>query len=165
MRPLLFCLLLLPIALSAQDAKRFQRALRSGREHALDRWMAREVHRKRKGVIMITWESRYTSHTATYDSLLAFLRHQTGVQDAAWDKCMAKIDIWPGHSTIGMRWQHGDRVIERCWGVQEGLPGTIKLFGWRPRVRKTREHLRYRNARECAGFVEQQKRVCADLAQ
>lgn len=163
MRSLLLCVMLLPCALQAQDAKRFQRALNSNNERAMDRWIAQEVHRHRKGMIITTWEARYTSHTATYDSLVAFLRRQPGVQDAAWDKCMVKIDIWPGHSTMGMRWRKGDQVIERCWSVQEGIPGTINLFGWRPRVRKTREHLKFKRARACAGFVEEQRKYCGEM--
>lgn len=162
MRTLLLCSMLLPFALEAQDAKRFQRALTSGNERAIDRWVEREVHRQRKGIVMTTWEARYTSHSATYDSLVAFMRRQPGVRDAAWDKCMTKIAIWPGHSTIGMRWQKGDQVIERCWKVQEGIPGTINLFGWRPKVRKAHEHLKYKSARECAGFVEEQKKYCGE---
>jgi hypothetical protein len=46
--------------------------------------------------------------------------------------------------------------------VQEGIPGTINLFGWRPRVRKTWEQLKFKRALVCPGFVEQQRRYCRD---
>ena len=160
MRFVLFTLLLLPATLHAQDAERFQRALNAKSEKAMDRWMKHEIHRARQGHLVTTASGSYTVHDPTHDSLVAFLRRQPGVLDAAWDKCVGKIDIWPGHSTIGMRWRSGDQVIERCWVVQEGIPGTINLFGWRPRVRKSREQLRYKNARECPGFVEQQRKNC-----
>ena len=162
MRLALLAILLLPLALRAQDGKRLQAALRTGNVQALDRWMKHELHRQRKGRVATTPSASYTVHGPTYDSLVAFLRRQPDVRDAAWDGCVNKISIWPGHSTIGMRWQSGDRIMERCWAVQEGIPGTIKLFGWRPHVRKDREQLKYLGARECPGFVEEQRRHCAD---
>ncbi|MBK6629171.1 MAG: hypothetical protein IPJ87_03405 [Flavobacteriales bacterium] len=158
MRAALCCLLLLPIALCAQDAQRFQRALRTGNVHALDRWMKQEVHRMLKGQVHGAPQAVYMGHDNSYDTLVAFLRRQPGVQDAAWDKYLAKAAIWPGHSTIGMRWQKDDRIHERCWSVQEGVPRTINIFGWRPRVREDRQNLRYENARDCPGFVEQQRK-------
>lgn len=160
MRPLLFGLLLLPMVSHAQDAKRFQRALNSGNVHAMDHWVKREIHRTRKGHLITTPGSGYIVHDPTHDSLVAFMRRQPGVEDAAWDKCIDKLDLWPGHSTIGMRWHARGQVIERCWSVQEGIPGTLHLFGWRPNVRKTREHLKYMGARRCAGFVEEQRKWC-----
>lgn len=163
MKTLLFGLLFVPLAVQAQDAKRFQRALASGNERALDRWMKRELHHQRKGHLVTTSSGTYTDHASTYDSLVAFLRLRPGVEDAAWDKCINKIDIWPGHSSIGLRWRVGDLVHERCWTVQEGIPGTIELFGWRPKVRKDRQHLKYERAGSCPGFVEQQRKYCDEL--
>jgi hypothetical protein len=160
MRFALFILLLLPAALHAQDAQRFQRALNAKSEKAMDRWVKRELHRHREGHLITTPSGSYLSHASTFDSLVAFMRRQPGVEDAAWDKCIGKIDIWPGHSNIGLRWHARGRIIERCWNIQEGILGTINLFGWRPRVRKTREHLKYKRALECPGFVEQQRRYC-----
>lgn len=163
MRAILFSVLLLPFAVRAQDMKRFQRALNSGNEHAMDRWMKREFHRVRKGHLVPASSGSYTDHAATHDSLVAFLRCGIGVEDAAWDRCMNKLSIWPGHSTIGMRWHAEGRVMERCWIVQEGIPGTINLFGWHPRVRKSREYLKYRKGRTCPGFIEEQRKYCTEL--
>lgn len=163
MRAAVFCLLLLPFVLQAQAAKGFQRALNARNEHALDRWMAREIHRQRKGHLITTPSGSYRSHAPTYDSLVAFMRRQPGVEDAAWDKCMDKLDLWPGHSNIGLRWHGRGQVFERCWTVQEGIPGTIDLFGWRPHVRKDKQHLKYKRASWCPGFVEQQRRYCEEL--
>lgn len=164
MRGALFCLLLVPFVLQAQDAKRFQRALNARIEHRLDHWVKREIHRQREGQLIPTPSGSYRSHAPTFDSLVAFLRRQPGVEDAAWDRCMGKLDIWPGHSTIGMRWHARGQVIERCWGVQEGIPGALKLPGWRPHVRKDRQNLKCRWAKECLGFVEQEVRRCEELA-
>ena len=162
MRKLVLALLFLPSVALAQDADAFARALNSGNEHRVDRWVKRELHRQRKGRIVATWESRYTSHTATYDSLVAFMREQPGVLDAAWDKCMTKLALWPGHSRIGVRFAMNGAVHERCYRVQEGRPGQISLFGWRPKARKDKQTLVFKKAYACAGFVEEQRKRCAD---
>lgn len=162
MRALLLCLFLLPLVAPAQNAQRFQRALASGNERALDRWMEHEIHRVRKGHQVTTPSGSYTVHDPSHDSLVAFLRRQPGVEDAAWDKCIGKLDIWPGHSNIGLRWRVGDEVRERCWTVQEGIMGTINILGWRPHVRKDRQQLKYKRARSCPGFVEQQRKYCEE---
>lgn len=162
MRVLLIGLLFVPLAVQAQDVERFQRALASGNVQALDRWMKHELHQQRKGHPVAASQGTYIVHGPTFDSLVAFLRRQPGVEDAAWDKCIGKLDIWPGHSTIGLRWRDGDLVHERCWSVQEGRRGTINLFGWRPKLRKSRQHLKYKRASACPGFVEQQRKYCEE---
>jgi hypothetical protein len=162
MRFVLFILLLLPAVLYAQDGKRFQRALNARSEHSLDRWVKHELHRHRTRQLISTPNGSYSSYAPTYDSLVAFLRRQPGVEDAAWDKCMNKLDIWPGHSNIGVRWHARGQVFERCWMVQEGITGAMNLFGWRPHVRKDREHLKYKRALKCPGFVEDQRRYCTE---
>lgn len=162
MRTLALILFLVPCAMHAHDAAAFARAVNSGKVQRVDRWVKRELHRQRKGYVVTTPSTSYIAHHATFDSLVAFLRRQRGVLDATSDRCMSKIMIWPGHITIGLRWRVGEVVHERCWCVQEGIPGTINLFGWRPKVRKSREYLKYERASVCPGFVEQQRKYCAE---
>ena len=159
-RSLVLALLLLPLVAPAQDADRFARALRS--ERALDRWMKKELHRQRKGQLVTTPSATYIVHHQTFDSLAAFLRRQPGVVDAEWDRCIGKLDLWPGHSTIGLRVLIDGMEHERCYRVQEGIPGVIRLPGWRPHVRKDRQHLKVLAAHDCPGFVEQQRAYCAE---
>ena len=160
MRSILIFMIIAPLLTDAQDAERFQRALGSDNDRAMDRWMKHELHRHRKRQLISTPNGSYSSYAPTYDSLVAFLRRQPGVEDVAWDKFIGKFDIWPGHSNIGLRWTKGGQVFERCWNVQEGIPGTINFFGWHPPIRKNREQLKYKRALECPGFVEQQRRYC-----
>ena len=163
MKTLFFGLLFVPLTLQAQNVQRFQRALASGNERALDRWMKRELHHQRKGHTVMNSSGTYIDHDATFDTLVAFLRRQPGVLDAAWDKCIGKFDIWPGHSRLGLRFELNGAVHERCSSVQEGIPGVIRLPGWRPHVRKDREHLKYLGAADCPGFVEEQRAYCEGL--
>lgn len=160
MRVLLLLCVLIPVRHCAQDIRSFRHALLSGNVRQMDHWMKREVHRQRKGQLTEAPGGPYASHTATFDSLAAFLARQPDVLDAAWDRCAIKAAIWPGRSTIGMRWRCGDRIIERCWTVHEGIPGNIRIMGWRPHIRKDREQLRYRGATDCPGFVQEQRERC-----
>jgi hypothetical protein len=161
MRVLLLFLFLLPLVAPAQHVQRFQQALNSNNEKALDRWMEREIHRSRKGHLVTTPSTSYIVHHPTFDSLVAFLRRQPGVDDAAWDKCIGKIAIWPGQRTIGLRWYAHGQLFERCWTVQEGIPGTIDLAGWRPRPWKDRQYLKYLGGADRPGFVYEQRSRCA----
>jgi hypothetical protein len=160
MRKLLLAMVLAPLLAMAQDPAAFARAINSGNTKKLDSWMERELHRQRKGHLQITPSASYTTHDLTFDTLVAFMRDQPGVLDAEWDKCIGKIDIWPGHSRLGLRFELNGVVHERCYNVQEGIPGVIRLPGWRPRVRKDREHLKYLGAADCPGFVEEQRAYC-----
>ena len=144
----------------AQNATTFAKALQHDTPRALDHWMKHELHRQRHRPKVTTLSGSYTSHSPTYDSLTAWLRQQPGVVDAEWDRCISKLMIWPGHSTIGVRVQLGGVVRERCYTLQEGRTGTINLPGWRPKVRRSRETLKLVGMRECEGFVVEQRGYC-----
>lgn len=165
MRSLLIALFSLPLVSSAQDSGTFAKALQSGRVERLDRWVKHEIRRHRLGLTVNTPSATYIMHSQTFDSLVSFLRQQPRVSDAAWDGCMSKIAIWPGHSTVGLRVVINGIEHERCYRVQEGIPGTIHLFRWRPHLRKNKEHLKYLGAEECPGFVDEQRRNCRGMEQ
>lgn len=148
------------LGLPMQDPDGFARAVERGKMAAIDRWMKRELMALRKGAQMDNGSAMITVHSLTYNSIVDWLRKQPGVIDAAWDGCMNKLDLWPGHSTIGLRVMLGGVEHERCYRLQEGIPGTIKLFGWRPKVRRSRQHLKYLGATECPGFVAEQRAYC-----
>lgn len=156
-------LLLLPGLLAAQDAKRFRRAVEHGTPCALDRWMKHELRVARKGTRISQPGSSYVEHHSTYDALITWLRGQNCIEGAEWDRCISKAMTWPGRSTIGVRVRLDGGIRERCYDIQEGRPGTIHLFGWRPRVWKSRETLKFLGARECLGFVEAQREACKQL--
>ncbi|MBL8011559.1 MAG: hypothetical protein JNJ64_13225 [Flavobacteriales bacterium] len=160
MRCFLVVLLLSSAPAFAQDAEAFARAMKSGKVQRLDRWVERELHRMRKGHVLVTPSTTYITHGPTLDTLVAFLRRQPGVSDAAWDGGMNKQMIWPGHSRIGLRFTMNGTEQERCYSVQEGIPGVIRLPGWHPHVRKDREDLKYLGAEECLGFAEEQRLYC-----
>lgn len=155
-------LICMTAAAEAQDKASFAQAMEHDTPRAVDRWMKHELHRERKGVLVTTPSSSYTIHSPTYDSLTAWLRRQPGVVDAEWDRCIGKLMLWPGHSTIGVQVRLGDVLHERSYTLQEGRPGTINLPGWRPKVRKSRQVLKLVGVKECAGFVVEQRVYCKD---
>jgi hypothetical protein len=148
------------LGLPMQDPDGFARAVVRGKMAAIDRWMKRELMAKKKGESVDNGSTVITVHSLTYNSIVDFLTGQPAVIDAAWDGCMGKVGLWPGRSTIGLRIRLNGVEYERCYRVQEGIPGTIDLFGWRPMVRRSREHLKYLGAAECPGFVVEQRRIC-----
>lgn len=150
-----------PLFAGAQDPVRFARALEHRNTSALDRWMKHEFRAHRKGTLNNTSSSSYVIHAPTHDSLVAWLRQQPGVIDAAWDKCLSKPLIWPGYATVGLRVRMSRGVLERCYFLQEGRTGTIDLWGWRPRVWRSREQLKYRKASACEGFSREQRMHCS----
>lgn len=148
------------LGLPMQDPDGFARAVERGKMAAIDRWMKRELMAQRKGEQMDNGSTMITVNSLTYNSIVDWLREQPSVIDAAWDGCMNKLDNWPGHSTIGLRVVLNGVEHERCYRLQEGIPGTINLFGWRPKVRKSRQHLKYLGSAECPGFVAEQRAYC-----
>lgn len=150
------------IGLPMQDPDGFARALERGSIRAIDRWMKHELMAKKRGEQLDNGSTMITFHTLTYNSIVDWLKKQPGVIDAAWDGCVAKPMIWPGHSRIGMRFIMKGIEHERCYRVQEGIPGVIHLPGWRPHVRSAREHLKFLDAMEFPGFVEQQRQACRE---
>lgn len=141
----------------------FARAVKRGNIHAIDRWMKRELMAMKRGEQVDNGSSTYTVHALTYNSIVDWLKKQPGVIDAAWDGCTNKIGLWPGHSTIGVRVMLNGVEHQRCYRVQEGRLGTINFFGWRPRMCKSREQLRYLGAEDRPGFVVLQHKYCEDL--
>ena len=150
-----------PTLLAAQDAARFARAMERG-PTAVDHWMKHALMTHKRGGQVDNGSTTYTVHYHTYDTLVTFLRQQPGVLGAGWDKCIVKLASWPGHSSLGVRFVSNGIAYERCYYLQEGRPGTIELFGWRAHVRKSRELLKFLGARECPGFVEEQRRYCEE---
>jgi hypothetical protein len=159
MKHVLLLLFMLPSVMQAQDRECLARAMEHG-PSAVDRWMKRELMARKDGSLVDNGSTTYTSHHATYDSLVDFLKDQPGVQDAGWDRCMMKLASWPGHSSLGVRFVSKGGEHERCYDLQEGRPGNIKLFGWRAHVRRSREQLKFLGAKDCPGFVEEQRRYC-----
>lgn len=95
-----------------------------------------------------------------FDSITNWFKKQHCVQDAYWDKCQEKVSIYPGHSSIGVKFITNKGIVEKCFLIQEGTTGQINFSGWRPKLLKSKKVLVYKKMYDCENFIEQQKRNC-----
>lgn len=164
MRPLLILALLLPMMACADNDPRLARIIHQGRPHRIDRCMRRFIQREGRDFRTPDGTHPLGGAEARIGVLFTSLRTQIGVVGVDWDRCVVKLAIWPGTWTLGVVFRtregkEGD-MLERCYTIQGGVPGTLNIFGWRPHVRKDRQQLKYLGALACSGFVQEQRRLC-----
>lgn len=157
---LILLALLVQLTVTAQLSS-LSKAAENGRWNKVERIMKRKIHEQNR-VFDFDNRQRKTilSFTIAYDTLVHWLKTSPVVEDAAWDKCMGKLSIYPGHSAVGVRFKTKNGIVEKCFVVQEGSTGTINFFGWHPHLIRYKWKLVYKRMRDCKGFVEQQKAEC-----
>jgi hypothetical protein len=102
----------------------------------------------------------YTTFFYALDSITARLSRLNCVEAATWDKCMGKILLYPGHSTIGIRMKQEYEGQEWCFYFSEGKIRRInRWLGWMHYF-PDREKLFYIRASVCSGFVAEQQSLC-----
>ncbi|HRH37594.1 MAG TPA: hypothetical protein PK760_04585 [Flavobacteriales bacterium] len=161
---LLACLL--PLLASAENDPRLSRIIARGHVGRIDRYMRRLIHREGRDHRAPTYMFPLGGAEDVISDLYGLLRTQIGVNAVDWDRCVIQVGTWPGTWTLGVvfRTREGkvDDILERCYTIQGGRPGTINLFGWHPRVRKDRYHLKVKRVTTCPDFLEQQRKICDD---
>ena len=161
---LLTCLL--PLLALADNDPHFARIIQQGDRHRIDRYMRRFIEREGRDHRAPTYMHPLGGAEARIGELYDALRKQIGVLSVDWDRCVPQAGTWPGTWTLGVVFRTRDGkeqdILERCYIIQGGRTGTINLLGWRPRVRKTRDHLKVKCTRECTGFVAEQKKLCEE---
>lgn len=100
------------------------------------------------------------NYSKTLDSLLLWLKNHDCVKDAMWDKCQNKILNYPGSSIIGVIFKTKNGEVEKCFTVQLGTTGRLNLFGWHPKISRSKNKLIYKQMKDCSGFVKEQQRLC-----
>ncbi|MBK7946263.1 MAG: hypothetical protein IPJ85_13585 [Flavobacteriales bacterium] len=164
MRLALLFTLLLPLVAHADNDPQLAAAIKSGHVHRIDRCMRRFIQREGPALQPHTALHHLGSAEVRMMVLYEMLRRQIGVLEVDWDRCVPKAQTWPGTYTLGVvlrtRDGHVDDLMERCYTIKGGVPGTLRLFGWRPHVRKDRHDLKCVKARACLGFLEEQRAYC-----
>lgn len=167
MRYLLILAILLPSLAFADNDPRLARIIHQGRPHRIDRCMRRFIEREGRDFRTPDDIHALGGAEARIGDLFTSLRTQIGVVGVDWDRCVMKPAIWPGTWTLGVvfrtREGHAEDILERCYTIQGGVPGTLNIFGWRPHVRMDRQDLKCIRAGACPGFVEQEGRRCEEL--
>ncbi len=105
-------------------------------------------------------DSSYVSMDKNIELLTQWFKNMECIQDAFDDRCQNKIMIYPGWSIIGVMFKIGNESIERCFSIQKGTTGTINIFGWRPKISRSKNKLVFKVSYECPGFIIDQKRIC-----
>lgn len=147
---------------SAQINQRFCSAVEKGNFKKAERIFKREIKKRKNGTAYDNGpgSGMQITHQYNLDTLTMWLKNQPCVEDAFWDKCQNKIMIYPGWSIIGVKFKTNGGVTEKCFSIQEGTTGTIKIFGWKPHLFKAKNKLVYRKMSDCEGFIEQQQANC-----
>lgn len=148
-----------------QNAKVFCKAVDNSNFRKVERIVKKTIKKNRTGQIYFNGEgSGYQINLAPcYDSITNWLKKQVCVEDSFWDKCQIKEAIYPGHSSIGVKFRSKKGIVEKCYLVQEGTTGQVNLLGWRPKLLKSKKILVYVKMYDCENFIEQQKLNCGKL--
>lgn len=146
----------------AQNEKAFCNAVESLNFKKAERQIKKLVRNNSKGKTYFNGEgSGYQiTFTPCLDSITNWLKKQHCVKDAFWDKCQEKISIYPGWSTIGIKFITKKGEVEKCISIQEGTTGQVEILGWRPKLSKEKHKLIYKKMFDCKGFIELQKFNC-----
>jgi hypothetical protein len=146
-----------------QSDKAFCNAVEHLKFNKVERIFNRQVNKLAEGYVYANQDSGWgnaTSYNTHYTTLINWLKKQDCVIDAFWDKCQAKAAIYPGYSSIGVKFKTKNGVVEKCFLIQEGTTGQVNILGWKPKLCKSKNKLVYKKIFDCKNFIEQQKTNC-----
>lgn len=143
----------------------FCTSIDNGKYRTIERKFKREVKKRKKGVAYDNGpgSGMQISHNSDLDSLTQWFKNMDCVEDASWDKCQEKISIYPGWSIIGVKFKTKNGIEEKCFHIQEGTMGNIVFFKWKFHLFKYKNILVYKKMYNCDGFIEIQKKNCAEI--
>ena len=146
----------------AQNERKFNKAVADMNFNKVERLMCKLVKRYQEGQTYFNGEGSgfQINLCPSLDSIANWLKDQNCVEDAFWDKCQMKAAIYPGMSSVGVKFKTKEGVFEKCFMIQEGTTGQINILGWRPKISKAKKILVYKRMYDCAGFIDTQKRNC-----
>ncbi len=145
-----------------QNGTTFCKAVEKMNFKKVERQVKKVIH---KNKVRRTYFNGETSRnqiilSSCLDSMTNWFKKQDCVEDAFWDKCQTKAAIYPGWSSIGVKFRTKKGIIEKCFLIQEGTTGQINFIGWKPKIFKPKKILVYKKMYDCEKFIEQQKMSC-----
>ena len=143
----------------------FCKAVENSRFKIVERIFKREIKKRRNGTPYYNGpgSGMQITHQYNIDTLTKWLINKPCIEDAYWDKCQIKISIYPGWIIIGAIFKTKKGLQEKCFYIQEGTMGSIKIFKWRFPFLKMTNKLVYKKMYDQPGFIEQQKKNCVDI--
>jgi hypothetical protein len=157
---LIFLIFVLSITFSsAQNDVKFCRVVENGNFKKTERFVKKLVRKFRNGKQFDNGpgSGMQTTFTQSFDSITTRINSQHCIEDAFWDMCQDKISIYPGFSTIGVRMKTKSGITEKCYTIQEGTTGYVRIFSWRLNLFKSRMKLFYHTMRDCGRFCKAAK--------
>ena len=148
--------------LFCQNGKLFCKAVEKMNFKKVERQIKKLIHKNKTGQTYFNGEGsgNQINLSPCFDSITNWLKKQDCVEDAFWDKCQIKVSIYPGYSSIGVKFRTKKGVIEKCFLIQEGTTGQLNLMGWKPKIFKYKKILIYKKMYDCDKFIEKQKLNC-----
>ncbi|MBR9860747.1 hypothetical protein GYB22_08370 [bacterium] len=126
----------------------------------VDRSVKSIILKHKKADLYVSPTSSYHYYSPSLDSICAEINTLDCVDTALWDKYATKIAIYPGHSTIGVRFLSDTGFTERCYLVQEGgIRRMNSLLRWTSIYMVDRHRLFYEGSDFCNGFIEEQIKI------
>ncbi len=149
-----------------QSYTKFCSAVENESFKKVERMVKKQVHKYRNGTTYNYGQNDcQTTFKNSFDSITLWLKNQSCIEDSFWDKCQEKAAIYPWSSTIGVQFRTKKGIVEKCFLIQEGKTGQVNIFGWRPKIFKSKKILFYKKMYNCTNFIEQQKINCQRVNQ
>ncbi len=146
-----------------QNDNSFNKAVAKLNFKKVERIIKNKINKNREGYVYNNEENGWgikSDYSKNYNALINWLKIQDCVADAYRDQCENKPAIFPGRSSLGVKFKTNSGIQEKCFSIQEGTTGQINILGWRPKTSKSKNVLSYRNIYDCEGFIEIQKQKC-----
>ena len=144
----------------SQCEKKICKAAAKGNFNKVERIVKRIVKRIPEAKEETDGVPTYITMDKNIEELTSWFKNLACVEDAFEDKCQIKISIYPGWSIIGVRFMTNTGIEEKCFSIQKGTTGAIKIFTWKPTISRMKSKLVYKKMYDCPGFIVEQKKNC-----
>lgn len=103
----------------------------------------------------------FVEYHKAFDTILNEINNLDFVTDAYFDQCAEKLSIYPGHSTLGVKFIVNGVSIEKCYDIQVGEYSSRKnAFGTNVKNNGNLDKLKYLKTYFMKGFIEYQRELC-----
>ena len=146
----------------SQNDIAFCKAVETGDFNKVERIFKREIKKRKNGKVYNNGPGMgmQITHIYNLDTLTMWLKSKTCIKDAFWDKCQNKISIYPGSAIIGVLFKTKNSFQEKCFLIQIGTTGTLKIYNWRIPFSKMKNKLIFKKMYDCAGFITEHNKNC-----
>jgi hypothetical protein len=103
----------------------------------------------------------FVEYHKAFDTILKEVNSLEFVEDAFFDFCAVKLLLYPGHSTLGVKYQIDGETIEKCYDIQVGYyESKRRVFGISIKNYGNLDQLIYLKNYVQQGFIDEQRELC-----